>query len=59
MDFIKNLSTMGKNNKKIDELQDLNQLHKKDMNNILGGEKHKTKETKKDIFSWCTSILRQ
>ena len=46
MDFIKNLNAMGKNSKKLDELQNLNQLHKKDMHDIFGGEKQTTKENK-------------
>ena len=37
----------------------MNQLHKKDMHDIFGGEKQTTKENKKDIFSWCSNILRQ
>lgn len=57
--FIKNLSTMGNNKKKLDELDNLNEIKKQEMTVIFGGEIKETKPNKKRWFSSCGGLLRQ
>lgn len=57
--FIKNLSTMGNKKKSLDELQDLNELKKREMTDIFGGEVKETKPKKRRWFSSCGGILQQ
>lgn len=59
--FTKKLSTMGKTTKKskLADLQDLNRLHKEEMNTILGGKEKDTEPKKKRWFSFCGGILNQ
>jgi hypothetical protein len=52
---------MGKTTKKskLADLQDLNRLHKEEMNTILGGKEKDTEPKKKRWFSFCGGILNQ
>jgi len=56
--FIKNLSTMGNKKKSLDDLQDLNELKKREMTDIFGGEAKETKPKKRRWFSSCGGIVR-
>ena len=59
--FTKKLSTMGKTTKKtkLADLQDLNELHKDEMNNIFGGREKEREPKKRRWFSFCGDILNQ
>lgn len=54
MNFIKNLNTMGKKSR-LDDLQGLNEINKKELQKIIGGEEKEIKPRKKSRWPFSIS----